>query len=527
MKIVFSTLRFLLPLSEFSANAFDVYMALPHHKPPAWLALRAPLLIAATFVLLNLAGLDRSPVVWLDEVTLNDPAKELALHGKFRSSVFAGSSGFDATYLWQPPGQALVTALAYKLFGFGIWQTRVPVVLFGAGAIIALYFFSMALFGSSRAAAIAAILFSLDPVFIQTARSGRMDAQCLFLALSGCALLFRAEAHPASRCAWLACSGLLVGLAGITHPVAVAWAITAGVILLFQSSGRLKGLASFGAFAALPCMLWLTYALHSPQLFRAQFLSHGEEHIVSGPVWTKLAKELTRCGASYKLVLLLLIAYVAGLIWVIGYSRYSRRTKLHLGILFTIPFLFNTLFMVKWEGFYQLHPISILAVCAGAMVAALVPRPSQMLRTRANLVVTLLVFSCFANTLMGGILARYIILAYQWRARDYQNVEKPIGQVIPKGSIVLGPPEAWYALERAGASLRLTGKPDPRSHAFVITKAQGNVEDPRGFRHIQDIGYPLPPVLGRFNLPSADYRMRIWQAEEALSQLPDDGSSLQ
>ena len=45
--------------------------------------------IAIGFLLMNLVGLDRSPIVWMDEVTLNDPAKELALNGNLISSVFS------------------------------------------------------------------------------------------------------------------------------------------------------------------------------------------------------------------------------------------------------------------------------------------------------------------------------------------------------------------------------------------------------------------------------------------------------
>ena len=41
--------------------------------------------IAIGFFLMNLIGLDRSPIVWMDEVTLNDPAKELALNGNLIS----------------------------------------------------------------------------------------------------------------------------------------------------------------------------------------------------------------------------------------------------------------------------------------------------------------------------------------------------------------------------------------------------------------------------------------------------------
>src|SRR5713101_2416738 len=130
---------------------------------------RSILILAGIFVLMNLIGLDRSSAVWSDEVTLNEPAKELALHGKFRSLVFSGSDGFDERYLWLPPAHPLLTALVYRVFKFGIWQTRIPVVLFGGCAIVLLYFIARRFLNDHRSALYSALLFALNPQFIHTA----------------------------------------------------------------------------------------------------------------------------------------------------------------------------------------------------------------------------------------------------------------------------------------------------------------------------------------------------------------------
>jgi len=189
--------------------------------------------ISLAFVLMNLVGLSRSPMVWIDEVTLNDPAKELGVHGRFRSSIFHGYDGYDRGYFWQPPGQLLVMGAVYRVFGFGIWQTRIPGVLLGGGVLAALYLLTANLFDSRRAGLWAAGLFGLDPMFITLARSGRMDAQCLLLSLLSVDVCLRWAAAQATRSPYrskaiLAASGLLVGLAGITHPVAIAWALFRG-----------------------------------------------------------------------------------------------------------------------------------------------------------------------------------------------------------------------------------------------------------------------------------------------------------
>ena len=146
--------------------------------------------IAVGFFLMNLIGLDRSPIVWMDEVTLNDPAKELALNGNLISSVFSDHNSFGEAYYWQPPGQPLLMSLIYRLFGFGIWQTRLPGLFFASGILVMLYFLSMSLLHNHSSAIIAILMLGLDPKFIESARSARMDTQSLLLAISGIYLVF-------------------------------------------------------------------------------------------------------------------------------------------------------------------------------------------------------------------------------------------------------------------------------------------------------------------------------------------------
>src|SRR4051812_41994568 len=100
---------------------------------------RAGLAIAAAFFLANLIGLSRSPTVWIDEVTPNDSARQLAQHGEFRSRVFSDVKGFEHGYYWQPPAHTLIAAGVYRICGFGIWQTRVPPLLFAALAVFMVF----------------------------------------------------------------------------------------------------------------------------------------------------------------------------------------------------------------------------------------------------------------------------------------------------------------------------------------------------------------------------------------------------
>lgn len=474
-------------------------------------------LIALSFFLMNLVGLTRSPVVWLDEVTLNDPAKELAESGILRSSVFAGERGFERAYFWQPPLQPFITAISYRFFGFGIWQTRIPPLIFGGGVVFLIGLITFKLFGSRLGALFSSLIFALEPKFIQTARSGRMDAQCLFFALLG--LYFYLRFREERRHSFLALSGLMVGLAIITHPVAFSWAIGIGVLVLFSTGeGRLKSSLYFAISAAIPPLLWVGYGLYFfPRLFFDQFILHGEGHLVTGGLLSRLIAELHRYLRAYHLVPLLLLSYIIAVFFLLLKFNDKNRFYRLLLVLFAILFFFNAFLMVKTVGHYYLHPVSILVIALGMCLSALVSASEDASRRRGRLVFLFLLL-LFGNIVAGGIGGRYLALAYQWCARDYRHqVVEPLKGVIPPGSIVWGRPEVWYALEKGGAELRLLGEPDPKRHHFAVVKPGGAeeklIESKGGFTKIKEIGKPLPPILGRITLPSGDYRLAVWRSD--------------
>jgi 4-amino-4-deoxy-L-arabinose transferase-like glycosyltransferase len=473
-------------------------------------ARHVPVLIAFLFLALNLIGLDRSPVVWMDEVTLNDPARTWVSTGTLRSSVYSDSTGFDRGYFWQPPGQVLVMAAVYSVAGFGVWQTRVPGLLFASLAIIVIASIARGVFGSELAAASAALLLALDPQFIQTARSGRMDAQCILLALLALLVYFRAvrkaEAGPQHRLLFAA--GLLTGLAGITHPVAAAWAPAIALCIILFDRDRIRGALVFGSASAVPLVLWLAYAKLSNQweFFTWQFLAHGSGHSASGAVWTRFADEWLRISSRYRLAPLLLVVYATALATIAVRSRTDSTRR--VVVLFVSTFLFVALFMGKADaGFYFLHPVAMAVIAFGGFVSLLWHGHSSHWRTAG---IALVVLAC-ANAAAAGFGARWAALAYQWSARDYDPVARSVTSVIPSGSVVWGREEAWYALENVGAELRVSGRPNPLKHDFAIIRPESTSVLPPGARLVAGVDASLPPLFGRIALPSQDYRLQVWK----------------
>ena len=478
-------------------------------------------LIALGFMLLNLVGLNRSPVVWMDEVTLNDPAKELALHGRMVSSVFSGRHGFEEAYYWPPPGQPVVMALVYKVFGFGIWQTRIPGVLFGSGTLVALYLLATLFLKSHKGALLSAAILGLDPRFIESARSGRMDTQTLFFALLSALFLIGVKQgnydnNDRRRAIFLA--GVCLGLAGLTHPLAIVWLASFGVIaVLSRERGQLRTFIWVAAVAATPTVLWIlsVAAAGDLQLLRIQFLQHGSSRLsVEGAFISRIIEEVLRYAAEYRYVPGLLALYVSGMAWAWWHRDRFRCNPLWIAILFVVPALFNALFMSKKVGFYFLHPVMMLAIVAGEMTFGLWEWEGTFVSNRARMTTRVfqsVLILVLANVLVVGILGRYASLAYQWRERDYQLVVRALAEFLPPDSVVWGPPDIWYAVEQVGASLRIRGEPDPDIHDFLVTKVSGNTQIPEEVSQVAEFGAALPPVFGAVQLPSADYRMRVWE----------------
>ena len=479
------------------------------------------ILVALGFVVLNLVGLDRSPVVWMDEVTLNDPAKELALHGRMISSVFAGRNGFGEAYYWQPPGQPALMALVYKVFAFGIWQTRIPGLLFGSGTLLVLYLLAIRLLRSRSAALLSAVILGLDPKYIESARSGRMDTQSFFLALLGVVFVvsvLQNDDNVGDHRREAVLAGVCLGLAGITHPLTIAWVAALGVIVVtWRKPRQLRTFIAVAVLSAMPAFLWILSAAVAGDLemLRTQFIEHGGSRLYAGGVFKRIVDEVLRYAEEYRFAPGLLALYCGGVAWVLWRRRHFRREGMWLVILFMVPALFNALFMSKKVGFYFLHPVAILAIAAGAMTAELWKAPfiSNGERIAARVFRGALIL-VLVNVLAVGIIGRYAALAYQWRQRDYRPIERALAEIVPPDSVVWGPPDIWYAVEQAGASLRIRGVPDPTRHDFLVTKVGSGTVLPPNVRKVSEFGDALPPVFGALQLRSADYRMRVWAWEQ-------------
>ena len=397
---------------------------------------------------------------------LCDVAKNLAFEGRFGTDVFGNVSGFPHAYYWQPPLYPLIMAGVYRVAGFGMLQTRIPGLIFGAMAIFLLMLLIYRLTGDMSSAFVGGSILLIDPVFIQTARAGRMDTLAIMLILLGLYMFIVKKKDFLS--------GVFIGLAGISHPIVIE-VFLAMVLLIFIKEGFVKTLR-FISGAFIPLIPWIIYILIHPDYFSSQFLMHGIYHIKAG-FFSSILGELKRYIHAYRyapfIPIIFLMVIITALKKPMKYLSYI--------ILFSIPLIFNTFLMVKGMGYYTLYP-----ELGGLLLTGLVAKEWNR-KIIKKVVLPVLILTGLLT--MGSRL--YIIIS-QWNERDYTLIYSELKDIIKLGDYVWGPGEAWYGVIEAGGRLQITGDIDPERHRVVIVNPWAyDIEDvyiPPEYRFVRRIG---------------------------------------
>lgn len=183
---------------------------------------REALALAGLVILLNLFRLDTYPRPGFDEGWFLQVPKNLVLYGRYAT---LSSEGFrpDDTVVSSAPTLYAPIALSFRLFGVGLIQARLVMLLYLAGLAVVFHLLARQLYGLPVALAADFLLFTrIDgDVFTSTLFLGRQalgEVPALFFFLLG-ALFWTADGgrRPAiRRLPSLTLSGLCFGLAMIT-----------------------------------------------------------------------------------------------------------------------------------------------------------------------------------------------------------------------------------------------------------------------------------------------------------------------
>lgn len=243
-----------------------------------WHAVIAILLVVALFLLATI-NLESTPPLWWDEGWTLTVARTWLeqLHYGILLAGTPAPLGLAAAFPVVAP-----VALSFRLFGVGIWQGRLPGVLFTLGALALIYYLARRLYNASIAnGTLAVLLFmsaypELHPVLIGRQVLGEMPA--LFYLLAGYTCLLSAL----RRSLWfMPLTVIFWGVALITKlQVLPFWTVSLLVPLLTMlaqnkwKSAGLLGTGLLGSLLASRLLVWLEQSLLRGQTIPASPI-HG------------------------------------------------------------------------------------------------------------------------------------------------------------------------------------------------------------------------------------------------------------
>ncbi len=219
------------------------------------------------------------PLVWPDEALFSSPAASLARDGVFASPVLEGLiPGMDRATLWNSPLFMVLLAGIYSFTGESLHVARFFSFLLGCGALVVFLRVTRIFIAHRLLALLVTTVLALDPNFQRAANTARMDILTLLFFLTALFFLVRArllaDQGPAAGVQRrsrqkFAYAGLAIGLAAVSHPVAI---VLLPVALVFALPGwRNGGWIAVGM--VLPLAAWSVYIIPNFDLFEVQFLA--------------------------------------------------------------------------------------------------------------------------------------------------------------------------------------------------------------------------------------------------------------
>lgn len=347
-----------------------------------------------------------SPQVWVDEGVFTEVARNLASHGVlglqtmpekfFPMNNFLLSTSYPVIF---------PVAGSFILFGTGIWQARLPMILYMVLLVVFFYLFAKKKYGFVPAVLSMLMLLSFPP-FYGNGRPVQGEVPGLALMVLGLWLLLIWEESDFQNKKIALFSGLAFGLAASTKPIFLLGVFFALIVSLFWWFKKIKDKKTLSIFAlgfASPIFLWCL--IHFPTMkefskFGANVLyfssNHGKEVSLFQTISTNFLKFFTE--STPILFLLLFIA----VIFSVGYRFYCKKENLKLDI---SEFFILSFIILNWIGFligtgwyryfFPAHTLLYLLFPASIMVLSQIFNKEIFKKLSIAIIVALVIFQFY------------------------------------------------------------------------------------------------------------------------------------
>ena len=309
-----------------------------------------------------------TPKVWLDEGVFTDTARNLAFHGVMGLQTEPGTVYPLSVLLSTGYPVIFPVAGSFLLFGVGIWQARLPMVIFMLILVIFFYFFVKKKYGFYSAILSVLLLLSFSP-FYGNGRPVQGEVPGLVFLVLGLLCLLYFEQSFFQNKKWAILSGLFFGLSCATKPIYLAvlsGALIISLALWWKKIENKKVLWFFVLGFALPILLWfytLFPTLRSMLSAVPTYLHLASNHDSSTPLIPTILANFLR---FFKESTPLLFSFLSVTVLVSFFFRFHKKEDFRSNfsitesvILFSI--ILNWLSYLVGTGWYRyFFPASIL-----------------------------------------------------------------------------------------------------------------------------------------------------------------------
>lgn len=262
-------------------------------------------------------------------------------------------------------GYPLLYALAFwfKLFGVGIFQARVMMVVYMFGFAVVSFLLLKRLYGTTLALSSLALLVTFPP-FYSFGKNVIGEVPVLFF-LTLFLLFFNvATTHkPEKKRFWLILAGISAGLCIVTKTMALAFI---PVLFIGAILARKKGLVSWrdigvvAISAIIPVVVWLIVNFQPGDSLASVADYYSNPSALTdrtATFWLNLRKSFTSIGPPF--MLSLMVVWITGVI-----IRVKAKMKIHIeesvALMFCVVLIFSLLFRY-WDARYY-FPVQVLAI---------------------------------------------------------------------------------------------------------------------------------------------------------------------
>jgi 4-amino-4-deoxy-L-arabinose transferase-like glycosyltransferase len=413
---------------------------------------------------------------------------ELAATGVLRHPFIQNFGGMEVYFIQPRILLPIVCAGVCKIAGYSIFISRLPSLLFGVLAVIALYHIAERFFGDKQSffICLAAII---NPWFWVTSRCCRPEIYYTALALLFLWLVISYFRRDRALIAFLA--GITAALASLTHPnglliviaISIAWIVWKGKPHLPKFI--LWALAGF-ILAILPYAIYTFWASSQPNV---SFFKQMHGGSIYGSI---LVREIMRWKSFLRLPFGIPVALVMFVSWLAAWWKSTNEDKLAATIVTIYPL--SLLFLsVDAIAVYIVVIVPFFSILIVRFISRLyefhiLNRSDWMRYIVKNTVILIYIISS---------LTPIIFMLYFQRSANFNKVVDEVAKVVGPRARVYGDPVFWVGRDRYIYGPYLIAYDAVtfqdalqwaylQSFEYVVRTAWGNSGPPRGLGKVPD-----------------------------------------